>query len=256
MRSEPSAVAFGPLVLKFGGSVLCGESDLAWVAEAVAAEEARCPGPGGTVVVVSAFGATTDALFARAAELHPGAEARVAELASTGEEGAAALFDMALVAAGRRPVLVPGAELGILTEGPLLDADPVAFDPTAIATGLAQSGLVVVPGFVARDRQARPSLLGRGGSDLTALLLAHHLGARGCVLLKDVDGIHRHDPKVAPGSPSAGAPSQRLEHLALADLAPFAGQVLQPKAAAFAAAVGRGFTLGRPDAPERRTQVG
>jgi len=248
MQSEPTSAAPGPLVLKFGGSVLGGESDLAWVAEVVAAEEARCPGPGGTVVVVSAFGATTDALFARAAELHPGAEARVAELASTGEEGAAALFDMALVAAGRYPALVPGAELGILTEGPLLDAEPVAFDRTAVATGLARRGLVVVPGFVARDRAGRPSLLGRGGSDLTALLLAHHFDARGCVLLKDVEGIHERDPKVGDCA--------RIERLALADLAPYAGQVLQPKAAAFAAAVGRGFTLGRPDAPERRTQVG
>ena len=239
----------GPLVLKFGGSVLTSEAALERAAGWVADEERRSPGPGGTLVVVSAFGATTDQLLARAAELHPDHADRVAVLAATGEEGAAALFDMALVAAGRMPALVDAGALGITTEGPLLDADPVAFESAHLVGALARTGLAVVPGFVGRTAGGATSLLGRGGSDLTALFLAHHLGARACVLLKDVEGIHEHDPKAAPGT-------ARLERVALADLAPYAGRVLQPKAAAFAARVGRAFSLGRPDAPELRTQVG
>lgn len=238
----------GPLVLKFGGSLLRGDEDLERVGAWVAAEEARSPGRGATVVVVSAFGTTTDRLLARAAELHPDQEDRVAALAATGEEGAAAMVDVALVAAGRVPALLGPADLGLVTEGPLLDADPVELERDALACAMARTGLVVVPGFVGRHRDGTPSLLGRGGSDLTALFLAHRLGARACVLLKDVAGIHDGDPK-------AGA-AELLAEVPLGDLARHAGQVLQPKAAAYAAAVGRAFTLGRPDEPDRRTRVG
>jgi aspartate kinase len=42
--------------------------------------------------------------------------------------------------------------------------------------------------------------LGRGGSDLTAVLLAAALGARRCELLKDVPGYFTADPKRDPGA--------------------------------------------------------
>jgi homoserine dehydrogenase len=51
----------------------------------------------------------------------------------------------------------------------------------------------VVPGFYGRGPDGKIYLLGRGGSDLTALHLAHSLGAA-CRLLKDVDGVYDADP--------------------------------------------------------------
>jgi aspartate kinase len=53
---------------------------------------------------------------------------------------------------------------------------------------------VVAPGFLARTSGDRIKSLGRGGSDLTAVLLAAGLEASSCELLKNVPGYFNADP--------------------------------------------------------------
>ncbi|HII54126.1 hypothetical protein COT30_03995 [Candidatus Micrarchaeota archaeon CG08_land_8_20_14_0_20_49_17] len=55
----------------------------------------------------------------------------------------------------------------------------------------------VVAGFVGRTRAGKITTLGRGGSDLTATLIAAALGCE-VVLFKDVDGLMSADPKLVP----------------------------------------------------------
>ena len=59
--------------------------------------------------------------------------------------------------------------------------------------------VVVVPGFLATSGQ-RVVTLGRGGSDLSAVLLSAALGASRCVLVKDVDGYYTDDPRQRAGA--------------------------------------------------------
>ncbi len=59
---------------------------------------------------------------------------------------------------------------------------------------LAQCEVAVVPGFLATDGLQSVISLGRGGSDLTAVLLAAGLGANRCELIKDVPGYFTNDP--------------------------------------------------------------
>jgi len=42
------------------------------------------------------------------------------------------------------------------------------------------------------------SILGRGGSNLTAVALAHFLGLTECTMFTDVDGIYDKDPNIHP----------------------------------------------------------
>ena len=63
---------------------------------------------------------------------------------------------------------------------------------------LATADVVVVPGFLARGAGDRIVSLGRGSSDLTAVLLAAALDARTCELLKDVPGYFTSDPARDP----------------------------------------------------------
>ncbi len=60
----------------------------------------------------------------------------------------------------------------------------------------------MLPGFVGRDASGRTSVLGRGGSDLTAVFLARELEGS-CRLVKDVDGLYTADPA------SSGCPAVR-----------------------------------------------
>jgi len=54
--------------------------------------------------------------------------------------------------------------------------------------------VIVVSGFVGCYEDGSPTLLGRGGSDATALFLADELNAVECRLIKDVDGLYPEDP--------------------------------------------------------------
>lgn len=243
-----------PLVLKFGGSILGAERGVELAAECVQRERARHPGAG-VVVVVSALGATTDRLFEEARVEFGGDEVATAGHVGAGEADAVRLMAAALGALGTPAEACSPQCLGLVTSGSVLDGDPVALNVDGLRDELYPEGagpaVIVARGFVALDANGRPSLLGRGGSDLTALFVAHHLDACDCVLLKDVDGIHVGDPK-APGDRTP----RRLSELGFGGLEAFGGRVLQPKAARFAVRHRRGFSLGSLDRPALRTRVG
>lgn len=65
---------------------------------------------------------------------------------------------------------------------------------------LANHDVAVVPGFLAYGTGDRIVSLGRGGSDLTAVLVAAGLGASCCELVKDVDGYFTADPRRHAGA--------------------------------------------------------
>jgi homoserine dehydrogenase len=71
---------------------------------------------------------------------------------------------------------------------------PVAIRSLRLLAALARHDVVVAPGFLARGDADAVVSLGRGGSDLTAVLLAAGLGARRCELVKDVPGYFSADP--------------------------------------------------------------
>jgi aspartokinase/homoserine dehydrogenase 1 len=91
---------------------------------------------------------------------------------------------------------------------------------------LARGTVPVVPGFVARAPGGATVTLGRGGSDLTATLLAAALGARDVVLWKDVPGFLTADPRVVPGARLVPA----LHAREAAELAYHGARVLHPRA--------------------------
>ncbi len=212
----------GPLiVLKFGGSVLRCDDDLA-----IAVHEIyRWVRTGRRVVaVVSALEGTTAALLRRAQAHGPAPDGHAtAALTATGELQSAALLGLALHRAGVPAEILDAAAAGLRAEGDPLDAAPVALDVAALRRALRLAPVVVVPGFVGRDVRGRTTLLGRGGSDLTALFIARRLGAR-CRLIKDVDGLHERDPARPGPRPRRYAALPWRQALSLD------GPVVQPKA--------------------------
>ena len=196
--TAPRAANASPIhILKFGSSVLASPDAYRSAAEEVRTEIAR----GAKVVtVVSAMGETTDALLAGALAVTPSPpDSLVSALLATGEEASVAMLAIALTASGVHAVGLPSWRLPIRTCGTLKDADPVDVDAGAITALLEKHDAVVLPGFVGYDATGTPSLLGRGGSDLTAIFLGHALGATEVRLVKDVDGIFPADPKRLAG---------------------------------------------------------
>lgn len=69
---------------------------------------------------------------------------------------------------------------------------------THIAPELAKGRLVVCPGFIGRGPDGELVTLGRGGSDLSATVLAYALNATSVTLYKEVDGLLTADPRHVP----------------------------------------------------------
>ena len=63
-----------------------------------------------------------------------------------------------------------------------------------LLAALGSSRLVIVPGFLGVSAGGTITSLGRGGSDLTAVLLATAVRADACELIKDVPGYFTADP--------------------------------------------------------------
>jgi homoserine dehydrogenase len=184
-------------VLKFGGSVLRDESDLKLAVH----EIYRNWRQGSQVVaVVSAFNGKTDELLAKTSPFGDDAHAEsVASLLLTGETETASLLCLELGRSGIPARFLTALQLQLLTKGERLDAEPVSINAERLRHELISS-VVVVSGFGGVDQSGSPTLLGRGGSDLTALFLAERLDAR-CVLVKDTDGLFEFDPNASAALP-------------------------------------------------------
>jgi homoserine dehydrogenase len=217
----------GITVVKFGSSVLREETDSPVVVE----EIARWVGSEQNVLaVVSAFGNTTDDLFRKAnsfGELTN--QEAVARLVATGEETSAALLALALGGEGIRSKVLGPDQMGLIAKGEPLDARLVAVSAEQIWFAFTESDVVVVPGFIARTAHGSVVLLGRGGSDLTAVFLAHELRASRCGLIKDAEGLYTSDP-----NSDDGIRPERYERLDWEKALGLRGGVVQVKALEFA----------------------
>jgi aspartate kinase len=200
------------VVDKFGGSVLRRPEDIAAAVGAVAAQRAAGERP---VVVVSAFEGVTDAILGSAAVLLPdgGAAlrggshdpdsllARETDRAlATGEALSAALFALGLQARGIRARSFSGAEAGIRTAAAHLGAEVRRVLPRRLRAALAEGMVPVVAGFQGIGTHGELTTLGRGGTDLSAVVLAVALRADRCELFKDTGGILEADPHLVPGA--------------------------------------------------------
>lgn len=230
------------IVLKFGGSVLTSEDA---VVQAVA-EIYRFVRQGFAVVAVaSALKGMTDQLIGLARQYGAVAHDQAARyLLATGEYRSAALLSLAAGRVGLSAVVLQPHEVGLTAMGEPDDAAPSSVNATRIRELLAVNDVVMVPGFVALDGGGQTVLLGRGGTDLSAVFIATRLDGARVRLLKDVDAVFDRDPIRSGGGAKA------FSRLAWETAVDVAHPVVQRKAVQLArdhglevevAALGRGY---------------
>lgn len=152
----------------------------------------------------------------------PAAEARVLAL---GERASCILLGALL--ATREPRFVALDPRAVMRcDGEPLEATP---QPALIAAALTplregDAPLALLPGFFGADARGETMLLGRGGSDLSAALLAAALDASLLEIWTDVDGIFTADPRLIPDA----ACLPEVSYDEAADLAHFGARVLHP----------------------------
>jgi len=149
------------------------------------------------IVVVSAMGKETDNLIELAASIDGcGYYRELDHLICTGEMKAAALFTMSLLAKNINAVSINFNKLGIYTDSNHYNSKINKVDTKNIVNLLETNKVVVVAGFQGINELGDVSTLGRGGSDLSAIVLANNINAKKCILYKDVGAIFSDDPKI------------------------------------------------------------
>lgn len=197
-------VGMSLVVMKFGGTSLATAARVRRAARRVRALQRESVRP---VVVVSAAGQSTDRLLRSWSAVTdrggPRLEALAREadrLLATGEDRSAALLAGALLAIGVPAVSLRGSEAGIRAAGRFGGGVPVTLHGDRLRFHLEAGVVPVVSGFQASRADGETITLGRGGSDLSAVFLAIHLGARECRIVTDVGGVYTADPRVEPAA--------------------------------------------------------
>jgi aspartate kinase len=214
-------------VLKIGGSVLRDEASYAATAEFLRCRLAERPAgkpdhAERLVVIVSAEYGATDKLLAEAQAIvsgswasegrresprsgdpsaQRGGESKGAPpsevnndaldlLWSTGELRSVARLTLHLQRIGVSAIPFNVHQTGLVADR----ITGTTVRPLRLLAALAASRIVIVPGFLGVSAGGTITSLGRGGSDLTAVLLATAVRADACELIKDVPGYFTADP--------------------------------------------------------------
>jgi len=152
------------------------------------------------VVVVSAFDWATDKLEQLAASLSSDPDPReYARLLMSGELRANAALAIALVESGFKARSLTGREAGIVTDKRHVGALVERCEIGHVKNLLERQIVPVVAGFQGyywddEEQKDEVSILGRGGSNLTAVALADALDQPSCIMFTNVDGIYDKDP--------------------------------------------------------------
>ena len=211
------------IVMKFGGTSVKTAARIKNVAQLIASAAEQEP----VVVVVSAMGDTTDYLVKLGQQISAAPNRRELDmLLATGEQISISLVAMALSELGKRAISLTGGQIGILTESVHTTARIVDIRTDRIQRYLDEGYIVVAAGFQGVTESGDVTTLGRGGSDTTAVALAAALGARGCDIFTDVNGVYTADPNLVPTA-------QLLKEVAfeeMLEMARVGAQVLHPRA--------------------------
>ncbi|MBI5221467.1 MAG: aspartate kinase [Candidatus Magasanikbacteria bacterium] len=184
------------VVQKYGGSSVATPEKIGKVAEYICetAKEKK------VVVVVSAMGDETDRLIKLANEVYggpPPIDELYNKLLATGEEQSAPLLAMAIRRLGTTATSLTGWQIQLEADskGRVKRVRKI----NTVNELLDQNDVVVVAGFQGIiEGTDKIATLGRGGSDLTAVVLAAALRLYYCEIFTDVDGVYTVDPQLVP----------------------------------------------------------
>lgn len=180
-------------VIKFGGTSLKTSEDRLKVINIIKEESKKKS----LVVVVSAMGRypdpyATDTLLKKAECLN---EKNKDEIMSCGEIISSHYLCNECIKEGLDCGCINILENGIKTNENYGNGNILFVDSNKIYNELKKHRIIIVPGFFGTNKLHYVTALGRGGSDLSAVLIAHALGNTEVTIYSDVEGIYSADPK-------------------------------------------------------------
>ncbi len=216
------------IVQKYGGTSVANVERMKAVAERVSKAVKQ---GNKVVVVVSAMAGETDKLINLAHQISSNPSEREMDLLlSSGERVTSALTAMAIEELGHKAVALTGRQMGIFTDAVHTKAKIERIAGERAKRALDEGYVVVVAGFQGITESEDVTTLGRGGSDLSAVAIAHALNADLCEIYTDVDGVYTADPRIVPDSKKL----DKISYEEMLELASLGSKVLQTRSVEFA----------------------
>ncbi|MFZ7119765.1 MAG: aspartate kinase [Eubacteriaceae bacterium] len=182
------------------------------------------------VIVVSAMGrkgepyATDSLLKLIPSDYHNTREMDM--LITCGEIISSVVISSHLKKFGFDTIPMTGGQAGIITDDNFGNSNIIKVENTRIAELLKSNKIPVVAGFQGITSHGEITTIGRGGSDVTAVLLGISLNAKHVEIFTDVDGIMTADPKVVPTAKLIN----QIDYNEVFQLAEYGAKIIHPRA--------------------------
>jgi aspartate kinase len=121
-------------------------------------------------------------------------------------------------------VLLPALEFMSIDQHDEPQIGTIKVKLTQLLNHFPHKKLFVTQGYICRNARGEVDNLKRGGSDYTASLVAAAMGATGCEIWTDIDGMHNNDPRIVKKT----IPVEQLSFEEAAELAYFGAKILHP----------------------------
>lgn len=217
------------VVQKFGGTSLSSKERRKLVINKIieCKESGKLP-----VVVVSAMGRkgeayATDTLLSLISRDFQNKNKRATDLLiSCGEIISSVVLASELYEAGYKAFPMTGGQAGINTNMDFSQAEVLKVNTDSILEALNSSFIPIITGFQGISEEGDITTLGRGGSDVSAVIIGGSLAAEEVEIYTDVNGIMTADPKIVNNASLIS----EISYSEVFQLADQGAKVIHPKA--------------------------
>ena len=212
------------LILKFGGTSVGTIEKIKKVANII---KKRFSEGHQIIVIVSAMSGVTDELKEKSDLISKNFDDKELDvLLSSGEQVSSSLLAGAIVDLGLKARSWMGWQIPIITNDNYTSSQIMKIRTNEVANFVSEGGIAVIAGFQGISLESRITTLGRGGSDLSAVVIAKFFQADSCEIYTDVEGVLTTDPFINEKAKKI----DKISYEEMLEMSSLGAKVMQPNA--------------------------
>ena len=210
------------LVLKFGGTSVGTIEKIKNVANII---KKRHNEGNEIIVIVSAMSNVTNDLKEQSSVISKNFDDKELDvLLSSGEQVSSSLLSGAIIDSGLKARSWLGWQIPIFTDDNYTSSQIMKIKTDGILSFISDGGIAVIAGFQGISKDNRITTLGRGGSDLSAVVFAKFFQTDSCEIYTDVEGVLTTDPSIHKKAKKI----DKISYEEMLEMASLGAKVMQP----------------------------
>ena len=210
------------LVLKFGGTSVGTIEKIKNVANII---KKRHNEGNEIIVIVSAMSNVTNDLKKQSSVISKNFDDKELDvLLSSGEQVSSSLLSGAIIDSGLKARSWLGWQIPIFTDDNYTSSQIMKIKTDGILSFISDGGIAVIAGFQGISKDNRITTLGRGGSDLSAVVFAKFFQTDSCEIYTDVEGVLTTDPSIHKKAKKI----DKISYEEMLEMASLGAKVMQP----------------------------